>query len=110
LDPEKRAVALEESAPLEQAHSSAANQGDSAVPSLEDEVDFHYVCFAPSHKREGRLFELDGNRKGPIETPVTISDGDVLGPGGIGLVKDFIKREQGANQNFSLMALVAGDD
>lgn len=106
LTPDERALALENSAPLEEAHTRAAHQGDSAVPDLEDEVDFHYVCFAPSQKKEGRLFELDGRRKGPIDTAVTVAEGDVLDDSGIGLVKEFISREGGGNQNFSLMALV----
>jgi ubiquitin carboxyl-terminal hydrolase L3 len=62
LDPKARALALEDSADLERAHTAAATQGDSAVPeNAEDEVYFHYVCFVKSHK-DGQLYEMDGDR------------------------------------------------
>lgn len=108
LKPQERAEALEDSAALEEAHARAANQGDSAVPPLEVEVDFHYLSFVPSLKREGRLFELDGARKCPIETLATATGEDIL-DAGIRLVKDYVDREKGENLNFGLMALVPSD-
>lgn len=107
LDPHGRALALENSNDLETAHADAAKQGDSPVPTAEDEVEFHYVCFVQSNKN-GHLYEMDGGKKGPVDRGhVLDEDGDVLGQGGLNLVKEFIQREKGKNLNFSLMALVS---
>jgi ubiquitin carboxyl-terminal hydrolase L3 len=82
-------------------------QGDSRVPdSAEDEVDLHYVCFVKSHK-SGHLFQLDGDRKGPIRRVILSgSEQDVLAEGGLGVVREFIERERGGDPRFSLLALV----
>jgi ubiquitin carboxyl-terminal hydrolase L3 len=106
--PSERAAVLENSSQLEEIHKEAARQGDSAVPtSAEDEVDYHYVCFVQS-QRNRHLYELDGSRKGPIDTGVILPEegGDILADTGRGLIKEFIAREQGNNANFSLMALI----
>ncbi|KAJ9149576.1 Ubiquitin carboxyl-terminal hydrolase, partial [Coniochaeta hoffmannii] len=67
LSPADRAKVLEDSAELEGAHAAVAVKGDSAVPgSAEEEVEFHYVAFVGG--QDGRVWELDGDRKGPVET------------------------------------------
>lgn len=105
MNPRERSLALEASEELEAAHTEAALQGDTAAPaSAEDEVDFHYVCFAKS--RSGRLYELDGAKKGPIDRGHIPQDEDLLGPGALKLIKEYIQREGSGNFNFSLMALV----
>lgn len=106
LSPSKRALALEDSRDLEIAHADAARQGSTAAPSsAEDEVDFHYVCFVPS--KSGRLYEMDGSKKGPVDKGVDLREGDdMLGENAMKLVKEFIEREKDGNLNFSLMALV----
>jgi ubiquitin carboxyl-terminal hydrolase L3 len=103
LNPHERALALEASKELEAAHANAAQLGDTAPGSAEDEVDFHYVCFIKS--RSGRLYELDGVKKGPIDRGVAPQDEDLLGPAGLKLVKEYMQREGSGNLNFSLMAL-----
>ena len=82
--PQERTLVLENSRKLEDAHKSAAVPGDSKVPdSAEDEVDFHYVCFVKSHK-SGWLYELDGDRKGPVHREHFLGPGeDVLAQGGL---------------------------
>ncbi|KAJ7591548.1 ubiquitin carboxyl-terminal hydrolase [Mycena floridula] len=108
LGPAERATALEESAELEQAHTHAAKQGDSAVPeSAEAEVDYHYVCFVASRKTH-RLFEMDGSKKGPVDRGIIIEEGqDVMCDAGLGLIREFLQREAASgNENFSLLALV----
>ncbi|KAL9094963.1 MAG: hypothetical protein Q9165_002913 [Trypethelium subeluteriae] len=100
----ERADALEASHEVEEAHRKAAMQGQSSVP--EDaaaEVDYHYICFV---KSGGRLFELDGDRKGPIDRGSLVADEDVLGESSMQIIREFIRREHGQNLNFSLMALV----
>ena len=108
--PDERFSVLEDSAELEEAYARVALQGTSRVPdSAEEEVDFHYVCFVKSHTN-GRLFELDGDRKGPIDRGLVLGpDEDVLAPGGVSVVREYMERERG-NTNFSLMALVCHEE
>lgn len=110
LNPRERALALEASEELEVAHADAAQQGDTIAPAnAEDEVDFHYVCFTKS--RSGHLYELDGDKKGPIKRSIAPRDEDLLGPAALKLVKEYLEREDSENFNFSLMALtLAADD
>ena len=106
LEPEARALLLEDSKELEEAHRSAAIQGDSAVPeNAEDEVDYHYVCFVKSNK-DDHLYELDGDKKGPIDMGAMPEGEDMLGPKALAAVKTYIKGEEGGNEGFSLLALV----
>lgn len=97
---------LEKSAELEKAHTTVALKGDSAVPeSAEAEVEFHYICYVRSEK-DGHLYELDGDRKGPIDTGVVLSGSDdVLCEEVLGLVRKYVDEAEG-NLNFSLLALV----
>ncbi|KAI9791849.1 MAG: ubiquitinyl hydrolase 1 [Peltula sp. TS41687] len=106
LGPEERALALEDSKELESAHAEAAKMGCSEIPANpEDEVDFHYVCFVKSH-HDGHLYELDGDRKGPVDRGLRLkSEEDLLSEGGLSIIREFIEREDGGNLNFSLLAL-----
>ena len=111
LAPLARAQALEDSKDLEAAHADAAMQGDSDVPTnAADDVDFHYICFVQSHGN-GRIYEMDGDKKGPVYTGLILHEGeDLLTEGGLQLVRDFIQREKGENLNFSLLALAVSTD
>lgn len=63
------------------------------------------MCFVRSHQN-GRLYELDGDRAGPIDRGDVIQPGeDLLAPGGLSVVREYIEREKGS-PFFSLMALV----
>ncbi|KAK0199200.1 ubiquitin carboxyl-terminal hydrolase [Desarmillaria ectypa] len=106
LDPVERARALEDSKELEEAHARAAAQGSTAAPNANDEVDYHYVAFVKSFKNN-QLYEMDGRKKGPVDKGIKLKGNeDLFSEGGLSLVKEFIKREQDGNPNFSLMALV----
>ena len=106
LGPADRAKVIERSEEIESAYRTTALQGDSEVPvNAEDEVDFHYVCFVKSSK-EGHLYELDGDRKGPIDRGILEAGEDVLSGRGLSIIQNFISREKGANINFGLLALV----
>ena len=106
LAPGSRARLLEDSDELESAYREAALQGDSDVPeNAEDEVDFHYTCFVKSHK-DGHLYEMDGDRKGPVDWGSMEGEHDLLSERGLRLIRKFIDREGGQNMNFSLLALV----
>lgn len=108
LQPDERAKILEDSEEIESAYATVARQGDSEVPeNPEDEVEFHYVCFVRSPK-SGHIYELDGDRKGPIDRGKFEGAEDMLSEGCLNLVRDFITKEKG-NLNFSLMALVSNE-
>lgn len=104
LGPDGRAEYLENSKPLAEAYEEAARQGDSAVPeNPEDYVEYHYVCFVKSLKN-GHLYELDGDKKGPIDLG-PFEDDDLLSDAGLKAVKAYVNREDGLNIGFGLMAL-----
>lgn len=106
LTPDESSLVLENSTELENAYAEVAAQGTSTAPDdAHDEVDFHYVCFVKSYK-SGRLYELDGDRKGPIDRGVVLGpEEDVLAPVGRDIIRQYMEREGGATK-FSLMALV----
>ncbi|KAK0630969.1 ubiquitin carboxyl-terminal hydrolase, family 1 [Bombardia bombarda] len=106
LPPDTRAHVLEDSPELEQAYASVATKGDSAVPdSAEDQTDFHYICFVQS-QTDGHVYELDGNKKGPVDTGVVLPPGhDMLSPEVIAVIRRYLDQEEG-NLGFNIMALV----
>lgn len=95
---------MEDSDELESAYRKVASQGSSAAPDdPEAEVDYHYVCLVRSDKN-GRLYELDGDRSGPIDRGAVLGpEEDVLAPGGLNVVREYVQSLQG---HFNLMALV----
>lgn len=96
---------LEDDAELESAYRMVALQGDSEVPqNPEDEVDFHYVCFVRSH-RDGHLYEMDGDRKGPVDRGSLAAEEDVLAERSLSVIRDFMKREDGLNASLNLLVL-----
>ncbi|KAF6809304.1 ubiquitin carboxyl-terminal hydrolase [Colletotrichum sojae] len=106
MDPAQAAMVLESSTELEEAYASIATKGDTAAPaSAEDEVNFHYICFVKSPDT-GHLYELDGDRKGPVDRGIPDEELRVdLGDRSLDVVRDFIAKG-GDNIGFSLMALV----
>ena len=90
----------------ESAYRTAALRGETGVPeNAEDEVDFHYVCFVKSSKT-GHLYELDGDRKGPVDHGILEAGEDFLSGRALSIIESFISREKGQNVNFCLLALV----
>lgn len=106
LSTHQRSSVLETSVELERVYGEVAVQGASRVPeSAEDEVDYHFVCFVRSHK-SGHLYELDGDRKGPIDRGLAFEpEEDMLGAGGLSAIREYLEREQD-NGGFGLIALV----
>lgn len=64
LTPEEKGKQLETNTDIMNTHESHANEGQTAAPTLADEVDHHFIAFV---ERGGRLYQLDGNKKGPID-------------------------------------------
>ncbi|KAK3985204.1 putative ubiquitin carboxyl-terminal hydrolase 1 [Cladorrhinum sp. PSN332] len=103
--PDERTRILEDSIELEEAYAAVARKGDSAVPDhAQDEVDFHYICLTSSG--DGRLYELDGDSKGPVSQGVNLDPaGDILGPNGLASIKAHIDHEDNSI-GFNLMVLI----
>jgi ubiquitin carboxyl-terminal hydrolase L3 len=108
LGMEARAKLLYDSQEFELAHQSVAEIGDSKMPSLDAEghAGQHFVGFI---KEGGRLWELEGGRKGPIDRGVLGDDEDVLSPRaiklGIGRVIEMESASGGGDLRFSCIAL-----
>ena len=106
-DADQLAWALENSEHVEKAYAEAAAKGDTDAPiNAEDEVDYHYIAFIKSSEN-GRLYQLDGDRKRPIDLGALQADEDVLGETCLGVIRKMVALEAD-NVNFSLMALVDG--
>ncbi|KAL2111441.1 hypothetical protein VUR80DRAFT_10106 [Thermomyces stellatus] len=108
LPPAERSALLETNHDLAAAHRESASQGATEAPDAEADVDLHYVCFVKTD--DGKLWELDGRRKGPIERGVLAEGEDVLSETALreGPLK-FLSRE-GADLRFSCVALAGALD
>lgn len=107
MTPEERGAYLEsppEGAPdIEEAHKAAGEKGDTAPPAPEEDVDLHFVCFV---EREGRLWELDGRRPGPIDHgPCTAET--LLQDTARAVKRDFIEKSN--SLQFNLIALARAE-
>ena len=106
LRPLERADLLYDSKALESAHADAAKLGDTSAPQAEDDVDLHFVAFVKGD--DGRLWELDGRRKGPLERGHLTPDEDMLSEKALDLgVRRFLDVENGnsGDLRFSLVSL-----
>lgn len=104
LKPLERSHLLENDEKLEAAYNAVACKGISTVP--EDpsaEVDYHYICFVKSSKN-GHLYELDGDKRGPVDHGLVSEESDLLSEGYMKVVKRFIEKDADLT-GFSLMAL-----
>lgn len=99
----ERALALEDDQALEDAHNTIATRGQTRAPDAQDEVDHHYLCFVRSHRGNRRLYQLDGDRKGPIDLGEVPADADVLSGEVLAVVKEFLSSRP--DEGFSLLAL-----
>ncbi|KAK1910212.1 hypothetical protein P3342_006485 [Pyrenophora teres f. teres] len=103
---EERAKVLEASEAFETAHRAAAKQGDTDEIPVGQNTGHHFVAFVKA--RDGHLWELEGNRKGPLDRGLLKEDEDVLSPAalekGIGRLMR-IESEKGGNLRFSAIAL-----
>lgn len=104
LGPYERTLALEASAEIEHAHTSAAKKGISRVPEPTDEIIHHYIAFVKSPK-DGHVYEMNGISKGPICHASTVAETDDLLEGGaLDLVKHYIELADG-DVGFNLLGL-----
>jgi ubiquitin carboxyl-terminal hydrolase L3 len=105
LNTEECSLALEADSALEKAYAQVARNGNTEAPArAEDEVGYHYICFVKSHEND-HVYQLDGDRKQPIDLGAVAVDEDVLSDKCLNVIRGMIASEEG-NVNFSLMALV----
>ena len=102
----ERAKVLEDSDAFEKAHADAQKLGDTAAVGPEGNNGQHFVAFVKA--KDGHLWELEGNRKGPLDRGPLKEDEDLLSPAaldkGIGrLIR--IESESGGDLRFSAIAL-----
>lgn len=97
---------LDNCSELEELYAEAAKQGDTQPPENGVEVDWHYTCFVASAEKH-ELYELDGDRWGPLyhaELGPDLKDFDTKA---IGLIRKYFEQaEEGKEVQFSVMALV----
>lgn len=109
LAPAERAQLIYDSAELEAAHFKAAQQGDSTAPDVHngEDVGGAFVAFVKSE--DGRMWELEGRRKGPVERGVLAEDEDLISRKAIELgPMAYVLREAdagGKELRFSCLAL-----
>jgi ubiquitin carboxyl-terminal hydrolase L3 len=109
LDPEARAQLIYDSAELEAAHFEAAKQGDSVAPDVHngEDVEGAFVAFVKSG--DGRMWELEGRRKGPVVRGLLAENEDLLCEKAIELgPMAYMRREVeagGKHLRFSCLAL-----
>lgn len=108
LNMTERAQMLYDSKEFEDAHQSVAEMGDTKAPLNEDGVHLgqHFVAFV---KANGRLWELEGGRMGPLDRGSFGEDEDVLCERalkmGLGRVIGNEKESGGEDLRFSCIAL-----
>ncbi|THY32720.1 cysteine proteinase [Aureobasidium pullulans] len=103
----ERSSFLDESRELELLYAPAANDGYTAPPSdLEADVEWHYTCFAPSLTL-CKLYEFDGDRRGPFERTHIADDLSDFDSKAISLIRQYFENETGQKAHqFNVMALV----
>lgn len=65
LKPTARAQLLHDSKGFETAHMAAAVQGDTSPPAATEDNWQHFICFVKGE--DGKLWELNGGMKGPVD-------------------------------------------
>lgn len=96
MDPLERARYLENDREMEDAHSVAATGGDTEAS---DNVDTHFICFTCVN---GKLFELDGRKSGPISHGAS-SPGSLL-QDAARVIQDMIQKNPDSH-NFNVIAI-----
>jgi len=71
MSPEEAGKLLEGNDDLASSHESSAQEGQTAAPDLSTDVFYHFMALV--HK-DGKLYELDGRKRGPVDHGATSSD------------------------------------
>eukprot|EP01119_Soliformovum_irregulare_P009019 TRINITY_DN22127_c0_g1_i1.p1 TRINITY_DN22127_c0_g1~~TRINITY_DN22127_c0_g1_i1.p1 ORF type:complete len:252 (+),score=52.73 TRINITY_DN22127_c0_g1_i1:33-758(+) len=100
-DPEAKCDELAKNESIAEAHVDTANQGQTATPDADADINLHFVAFV---ERDGHLYELDGRKPHPICHGT--SSPDTLLEDAVKVISEFMTRDP-SEVNFSLMALTA---
>ncbi|KAL4733244.1 ubiquitin carboxyl-terminal hydrolase [Aspergillus similis] len=105
LDMTKRAEMLYNSKPFELAHKSVEQVGDSYADPTSERDGGHFVTFV---KSGGKLWELEGSRKGPLDRGSLADDEDVLSPRALDMgIKRIIKLNADGGEEDLLFSCIA---
>lgn len=103
MDPAERGAFLErppsDAPSLDDAHEAAANEGQTRPPAPDEVVALHFVALV---ERDGKLWELDGRKSGPVSHGPTSRD--TLLQDSVAVVRKFMETA-GGDINFNLIAL-----
>ncbi|KAI9187982.1 ubiquitinyl hydrolase 1 [Blastocladiella emersonii ATCC 22665] len=105
LNPDERAKYLEDGETVASIHSQVAQQGQTAAPDANEDVDLHFVAFV---NVDGHIVELDGRKPFAIDHGAVDAENPALLPNVARVVRKFMERDPG-NMQFTLMALAAAD-
>lgn len=100
LSPSEIGKKLEGHDELAQSHESSAQEGQTAAPDINVDVYYHFIAFV---ERQGRLYELDGRKPGPVDHGV--SSRDSFANDAAEVCKQFMNRNPGC-LDFTAVALV----
>ncbi|KAG9750231.1 hypothetical protein KCU73_g6628, partial [Aureobasidium melanogenum] len=102
----QRSHFLDTCSELEGFYAEAADQGNTQPPENGFEVDWHYTCFISSAEKH-KLYELDGDRWGPLYHADIDPDLEDFDTKATGLIRKYFERaEEGKEVQFSVMALI----
>lgn len=104
LDMTKRADMLYDSEAFQTAHKSVEQVGDSYVNPTDGRDGGHFISFV---KNNGKLWELEGSRKGPLMRGHLADEEDVLSKTALDLgIKRIIALDQRAEENIRFSCIV----
>lgn len=86
---------------LEKIHAEAAHAGETRAPSVDEEINLHFVAFV---EHNGGLWELDGRKMGPVYHG-DMDKGSLLHSVAQVVKKEFI--ESSDSLDFNMMALAS---
>jgi len=101
--PEERAKQLEENDSVCEVHDNIAREGQTAAPSLEDSVDYHFIAFV---EKDGVLYDLDGRKPAPVDCGP--SSKETFLKDAAKQCKAYMERDPD-NINFTIVALAANN-
>ncbi|KAI8374502.1 uncharacterized protein BYT42DRAFT_406984 [Radiomyces spectabilis] len=101
MSPDERAELLENSKELAKVHQLAANDGQTQAPSLDEDINLHFICFVDVDQH---LYELDGRKLFPINHGKCTD----LVEGAVKFMKQYMERDPDQS-NYSAIALCKTD-
>lgn len=98
--PMERAQILEQSIEIDRVHETFAQEGQTAAPNPNEEVDLHFVCFI---HHDGKLLQLDGRRDAPVVHGA--SSGETLLRDACTVVQEQFMQRDPTELRFNMLAL-----